>query len=86
MQHIPVTIQSKEDDKKGPAYPDLVGKAILKPGNIRVCILEGGMKSGATSVMILVETSAGLVSVEMSANMLDTINGAVKGAVQRFGK
>ncbi len=86
MQHIPVRIQSKDDNKKGPLFPELVGKKTFKAGDIHVGILEGGMVSGETSVMFLVETAEALVCVEMSADMLNTINGVSQGAVERFRK
>jgi hypothetical protein len=48
-------------------------------------ILEGGMASGKTSVMLIAKTDAGQqVSIQLSAEMFDTLNSAVKGANQHF--
>jgi hypothetical protein len=51
---------------------------------IGVSILEKGMESGKTSVGIFVETDGKKSCVQLSADMLNGINSAVRGAVERF--
>lgn len=49
-----------------------------------VGILEAGMESGKTSLMLLIKTPKGHVACQLSADMLHSIDGAVRGAEQRF--
>ncbi len=51
-----------------------------------VAILEGGMESGKTSVMLKVDLPDGSVAiVQTSAAMLLTLAAGCRGAMERFG-
>ena len=88
MTSVHFVIQSLEDAKNG--------KPILKNsppateyrelGDVTVGILEGGMQSGKTALMFLSRDKHGEVYYfEMSAKNFEMLNGAVEGAMARFG-
>lgn len=88
MQHIDIKIQSLEEFEDGSVlFPELKDKFQADLNPKKMSILEGGMESGKTSIMLFMEDESGnIYTLQMSADMLNTINAAAQGAVQRFGK
>jgi hypothetical protein len=82
MNHVTVKISAVGDP---PAFPEI--KPDL-PGECRhVAILEAGTTSGATSMGMIIHLPEGRTAfIQFTAGMFLTIAGAVKGAVDRFGK
>lgn len=84
--HVEIRIQGLEDVGNA-LYPELAKETVKHHGAVtHIGIMEHGMTSGKTSVMIFGQDEKGIVALELGAEMFDTIAGAVKGAVQRFGK
>lgn len=52
----------------------------------RVAVLQGGMLSGAASVAFVSRLANQLVVLEMSADHLEMLASAVRGARQRWGE
>lgn len=70
-----------------PAFPEYSGRKTCLVDLECVTILQRGCESGATSVALTGITPDGeVVNLQCSAAMFETIMGAVKGAVHRFGK
>jgi hypothetical protein len=87
MEAISIVIQSKKDAEKGPAFPNL-SEGVIKIYDLpvqKVSILEGGMKSGKTSLALCSKSEDGtLICFQLSADQLEFIAGAVRGANARF--
>lgn len=87
MISVRVVINSLEDAKEGkPIDPEAKLEDITECEELIVGILEGGMESGATSVMLSLRMPDGSVSMaQISAKQFHGIDGALKGAQERFG-
>lgn len=83
MSMIDVKIVSKEDTK--PVWPDI---ASVPEGELeRFCVLQGGMESGRSSVAFLIKLDDGThVLVQTSAELMDMMAGAARGARMRWGE
>lgn len=82
-QHVNIQIGALGDPK---LFPELEGKTVEEGIVTHVGILEHGMESEASSLMIYFTMQDGsLVYAQMSASMMLAIAGAVRGAVERFG-
>lgn len=93
MRIVRLTIQSLEDAAKGEKGIEYLQQfkrsQIIEPKTetIHVCVMEGGMQSGKTSVALSFQLDDGTpVFFELSADMMTTIASGVKSAVERFGK
>ena len=87
MYTVKVRIQSLEDVSNGiPIKEGISKETVVNCPEITFAILEGGMQSGKTSCMFILENGDGKHYVaECSAEMFETMAGAVKGAKERFG-
>lgn len=88
MSTINVYIQSLEDvAQRKPTIPDL-DQARAQPAHATdLAILEAGCVSGNTSVILVLRDAEGkALYYECSAQQFETMAGAVRGAVARFGK
>lgn len=83
MLHVEIKILEKD---AAPAWPEIAG-AVKVHGNVdKAGILEGGMVSGKTSVMLIGKNAEGeYAALEISADLFETLAGAVRGARARFG-
>lgn len=87
MQDVVIKIQSIEDAKRGPLYPEHNNRAIEQGALRSVAILEGGMTSGKTSLGFMIDIGGDrLVWCEVSPGIFDGIASAFKGARERFGR
>lgn len=81
-----IVIQSLKDAKNG--KPIVKGLDLWKSKTTKdftVGILEGGMRSGKTSLMFILQHSDGSSSIaEMSAAQFEMLIQVVRGATQRF--
>lgn len=88
MELVKVVIQSLEDAKNG--KPIVEGSTVEKTEeckSLTVGILEGGTKSGKTSLMFCLRMEDGSVKIaQMTANHFEMLHGSLRGAIQRFGK
>ncbi len=88
MTHVKIVIQSLEDAENGKPILENSPPAdqYKRLEDVTVGILEGGMQSGKTSLMFIAQDKNKEVHYfEMSANNLEMLAGAVKGAQARFG-
>lgn len=70
-----------------PAFPELIDKDMVNGTLSRVAVLQAGMESGKASIGLLIDLPNGdVVFVQISAEMLDMINGVSVGARQRWGE
>ena len=88
MQKLTIKINSIEDAKAGKKIVETATKEnTVECVNLTAGILEGGMESGKTSIMFILEMPDGTHAVaQLTQDLLDGLNGAVRGAVERFGK
>ena len=86
MNHVKIKAQSLKDEKVM-VFPELsrVPRSHFGPVT-HVQILEGGMKSGKSSVMVCSVKDDKIAIIELSAAELDGINAAVQGAIKRWEK
>lgn len=87
MYVVKVKIQSLQDVADGiPIKEGITPETVVNCPEITFGILEAGMQSGKTSCMFILENGDGKHYVaECSAEMFETMAGAVKGAKERFG-
>lgn len=89
MNVLTIRIQSKADADAGmPAIEGVnnVDQVVQHP-KVTVAILEGGMESGKTSLMIALQGNGDKVQIaEISAAAFEGLIGAFRGAQQRFGQ
>lgn len=79
MTHITIRIGAVGDPVLFPELkPDSEGELIA------VGILEQGMTSGNTSIMLFIEHPDGLTTLQLSARVFESLASAVRGAMQRF--
>jgi hypothetical protein len=83
-----VHIQSLADVAAGKPLIENLDATLAQPTHTAdFGILEGGCQSGATSVMLVLRDTNGRGLIfECSAQHFETMAGAVRGAVARFGK
>lgn len=88
MEQLKVRIQSLQDAFNGePVVEGLDPKKTNQTKDFTVCILEGGMQSGATSLLFALKFEDGSASVaEMSGKHLEALYKAYLGAQERFKK
>ena len=85
MEVLKIKIQSIQDAKDGIGLTD--SKVIpTMTKDITIGILEGGMQSGATSLMIILKVGDKEYAAEMTPGHFEMLKSAYKGAVERFGK
>jgi len=81
--HVKIQIGAVGDPK---LFPEMEGKVAVEGRVEHVGILEKGTESGATSLFIYITLpDESIVCAQMTASMLLSIAGAVRGAVERFG-
>ena len=88
MSAINVHIQSLADvNARKPIIEDMDVARSKRAATCDLAILESGTVSGATSVMLVLSDESGASFYhECSAEQFQTLAGAVRGAVARFGK
>lgn len=83
MSAVVIKIQDKKDENTS-LFPEL-GKNPLVRGDVQfVGILQGGMASGKTSIALHSVIDGKTIMLEISAEFLDAINSARKGAESRW--
>lgn len=83
-QQVDIRIVRRNDP---PPFAELAEKEAVETGITRMCVLEGGMKSGKASVVLLADLPNGAVAfMEMSADMLESLAAAARGARQSWGE
>lgn len=81
-----VDIRVLDRGGEGP-WPELGERPTEHAEVARFAVIQGGMKSGASSVRIIGETDDGTVVVlETSAKLFSMMAGAVRGALGRWGE
>lgn len=89
MEAIKIVVNSLEDANAGKPIVEGVKKDLSnvhQAKNVTFGLLEKGMQSGRTSLMIILENPDGTFSVgQMTQDHLEVLNAAVRGAVGRFG-
>lgn len=86
MEPLRVVIQSLKEAAKGtPLLENSPPIENYTRCDLTVGILEGGMQSGKTSLMILLQDGDKVYYAEMSANHFEALGHAVRGAQERFG-
>jgi hypothetical protein len=88
MEQLRITINSLEDAKAGKPIDNRTTTENIRPTkDFTVAILEGGMKSGRTSIMFTLGNADGTFSIaEMTPDQFEVLIGAFRGAIERFGK
>lgn len=91
MAVLKVKIQSIEDAAQGiPAiYPDITSPdQVVQHPDVTAVIMEGGMQSGATSIMFVLRGGGDNTPQygEISGKLLETLYMAYKGAQARWGQ
>jgi hypothetical protein len=88
MIQLTIRIQSKEDAKQGPAFPEIEvnDKKIYDLAVQKVSVLQGGMKSGKTSIGLISEAYGSVIMMQLSADQLEMIYAAVRGAEMRWAE
>lgn len=85
MQHVMIRVGALKDRDK-PLFPEYAEKYI-EGKLVAFSILEAGMVSGKTSCAVMIELPDGSVAgAELSADMMEGLAAATRGAVARFGK
>jgi len=87
MVHLDVKIQTLEMAKNGEGVVPNSLEDITEAKSMTVGILEGGMQSGATSIMFCLDMPDGTVAMsQCSAKQLRALAKVLEGAEQRFKK
>jgi len=82
-----IIIQSLEDARNGkPLIEGVIQENIHECRKFSVGILEGGTVGGQTTLMFICQDGDKAVIGQMTANQFEMLIGAVRGAIQRFGK
>lgn len=84
-----IKIQSLEEAARGEnrIFPEGIQPSDCTEVPMNIAILEKGTVGGQTTLMFAVETSPGKYSfAQMTANQMEMLIGAFRGAVQKFGK
>jgi hypothetical protein len=86
MEKITIKINTMEDALNGkPLIEGKTPEQFTEADNITVGILEKGMASGRSSLMVLFEMPDGSVTFgQITPDQLEGINAAFKGAEERF--
>ncbi len=84
MIETTIRIQSLEDAANGD--PLIEGaKKVTEAEHLTVCILEGGMESGRTSLSFTLKEGSEYHVAQMSLRQFEALSFAVQGAKSRFG-
>lgn len=90
MIHLNIIIQSLEDaeSKRNPILPNTSKENIIESEDITVGILEGGMQSGGTSLMICLPVPGydDVVIGQISESLFEGLISTYRGAQTRFKK
>ena len=88
METVKIVINSVEDAKNGVKIVETATvENIEETKNITFAILEKGMASGRSSLMvILVDKDGKHLTGQFTQGHLEALVGALKGAKQRFGE
>jgi hypothetical protein len=85
MRHVVIKVHAKGDPV--PLFPEFQGKKVIHAEMTHFAILEGGMQSGKTSVMLLTPLNDNeFIQTELSAEMFNNLAIAVRSAAERFGQ
>lgn len=79
-----VNIRIATLDDKEPTFPECTSENTIIGTLYGFSIIEGGTTSGKTSVAIIIKGNGGYFMAEATADMFNTMHGALKGAEQRF--
>lgn len=86
MNVLKIVINSVEDAKAGTPIVDTSTKENMQEGEMTFAYLEKGMKSGKTSVMVIIKLADGTHAIgECSGDNFEKAHSAFKGAKERFG-
>lgn len=83
-QHVEICINAVGDPK---SFPELEGRVDHEGTLTHVAILEAGTMSGKVSLCLFIKLPNGhYVMTQTTANILLSLAGATRGAVERFTK
>ncbi len=87
MVAVKLVIQSVEDAKNGkPLLEGVTQENLHECEEFSIGILEKGTIGGQTTLMFICKDGDKAVVGQMTANQFEMLIGAVRGAIQRFGK